>query len=46
MSILALGAVWMMLFDEPIADTMTKAPEPKMRTLAYEQALADRPDAG
>ncbi|WP_159079966.1 SH3 domain-containing protein [Methyloceanibacter sp. wino2] len=40
MSIIALGAVWMMLFNEPIADTMTKAPPPKKRALAYEQALA------
>lgn len=40
MSIIALGAVWMLLFNEPIADTMTKAPPPKKRALAYEQALA------
>ena len=40
LSIVALGAVWMMLFQEPIADTMTKAPPPKKRALAYEQALA------
>ena len=40
LSIIALGAVWMMLFNEPIADTMTKAPPAKKQTLAYEQALA------
>jgi hypothetical protein len=40
LSIVALGAVWMMLFNEPISDTMTKAPPAKKQTLAYEQALA------
>ena len=40
LSIIALGAVWMMLFNEPISDTMTKAPPAKKQTLAYEQALA------
>ena len=44
LSIVALGAVWMMLFNEPMADTMTKAPEPKKRALAYEQALATQPE--
>lgn len=40
LSIIAMGAVWMLLFQEPMADTMTKAPPPKKRALAYEQALA------
>jgi hypothetical protein len=40
LSIIVLGAVWMLLFQEPMADTMTKAPPPKKRALAYEQALA------
>lgn len=42
--LVALGAVWMVLFQEPMAETVTKAPPPK-RMLAYEDAIAHRDGA-